>query len=195
MAEPSDAPPPRPRRRPPPRRRRPRARWPSATGSSTWTSRSFAPDPEILQSVPVELMFRYNFLPYRRDGRPARAGDGRPHRHPGGGRAEPAPADGHPARGGHALRDPGGAQARPGHAARAGGGVGVVQDPAPARRRERGRRPLHRQDPGRRLARSSASSTRRSSTPSTAAPPTSTSRPATPRSSSSTASTACCSRP
>ena len=31
---------------------------------------SFAPDPEILQSVPVELMFRYNFLPYRReDGR------------------------------------------------------------------------------------------------------------------------------
>jgi type IV pilus assembly protein PilB len=26
---------------------------------------SFAPDPEILQSVPVELMFRYNFLPYR----------------------------------------------------------------------------------------------------------------------------------
>ncbi len=29
---------------------------------------SFAPDPEILKSVPVELMFRYNFLPYRRDG-------------------------------------------------------------------------------------------------------------------------------
>ena len=29
---------------------------------------SFAPDPEILQSVPVELMFRYNFLPYRREG-------------------------------------------------------------------------------------------------------------------------------
>jgi type II secretory ATPase GspE/PulE/Tfp pilus assembly ATPase PilB-like protein len=28
---------------------------------------SFAPDPEILKSVPVELMFRYNFLPYRRD--------------------------------------------------------------------------------------------------------------------------------
>jgi type IV pilus assembly protein PilB len=28
---------------------------------------SYAPDPEILQSVPVELMFRYNFLPYRRD--------------------------------------------------------------------------------------------------------------------------------
>jgi type II secretory ATPase GspE/PulE/Tfp pilus assembly ATPase PilB-like protein len=28
---------------------------------------SFAPDPDILQSVPVELMFRYNFLPYRRD--------------------------------------------------------------------------------------------------------------------------------
>jgi type II secretory ATPase GspE/PulE/Tfp pilus assembly ATPase PilB-like protein len=27
---------------------------------------SFAPDPDILQSVPVELMFRYNFLPYRR---------------------------------------------------------------------------------------------------------------------------------
>jgi type IV pilus assembly protein PilB len=26
---------------------------------------SFAPDPEILQSVPVELMFRYTFLPYR----------------------------------------------------------------------------------------------------------------------------------
>src|SRR4029453_226517 len=24
---------------------------------------SYAPDPEILQSVPVELMFRYNFLP------------------------------------------------------------------------------------------------------------------------------------
>jgi type II secretory ATPase GspE/PulE/Tfp pilus assembly ATPase PilB-like protein len=29
---------------------------------------SFAPDPEILQSVPVDLMFRYNFLPYRREG-------------------------------------------------------------------------------------------------------------------------------
>ncbi len=28
---------------------------------------SFAPDPEILKSVPVELMFRYNFLPYKRD--------------------------------------------------------------------------------------------------------------------------------
>jgi type II secretory ATPase GspE/PulE/Tfp pilus assembly ATPase PilB-like protein len=28
---------------------------------------SFAPDPEILQSVPVDLMFRYNFLPYRRE--------------------------------------------------------------------------------------------------------------------------------
>jgi type II secretory ATPase GspE/PulE/Tfp pilus assembly ATPase PilB-like protein len=27
---------------------------------------SFAPDPEILKSVPVELMFRYTFLPYRR---------------------------------------------------------------------------------------------------------------------------------
>jgi type II secretory ATPase GspE/PulE/Tfp pilus assembly ATPase PilB-like protein len=30
--------------------------------------RSFAPDPEILQSVPVELMFRYTFLPYHRVG-------------------------------------------------------------------------------------------------------------------------------
>jgi type II secretory ATPase GspE/PulE/Tfp pilus assembly ATPase PilB-like protein len=29
---------------------------------------SFAPDPEILKSVPVELMFRYDFLPYRREG-------------------------------------------------------------------------------------------------------------------------------
>jgi type IV pilus assembly protein PilB len=29
---------------------------------------SFAPDPELLHSVPVELMFRYNFLPYRREG-------------------------------------------------------------------------------------------------------------------------------
>jgi type II secretory ATPase GspE/PulE/Tfp pilus assembly ATPase PilB-like protein len=29
---------------------------------------SFAPDPDILKAVPVELMFRYNFLPYRRDG-------------------------------------------------------------------------------------------------------------------------------
>ena len=29
---------------------------------------SFAPDPEILKSVPVELMFRYNFYPYRREG-------------------------------------------------------------------------------------------------------------------------------
>jgi type II secretory ATPase GspE/PulE/Tfp pilus assembly ATPase PilB-like protein len=28
---------------------------------------SFAPDPEILQSIPVDLMFRYNFLPYRRE--------------------------------------------------------------------------------------------------------------------------------
>src|SRR2546425_13192424 len=28
---------------------------------------SFAPDPEILKSVPVDLMFRYNFLPYRRE--------------------------------------------------------------------------------------------------------------------------------
>jgi type IV pilus assembly protein PilB len=29
---------------------------------------SYAPDPDILQSVPVDLMFRYNFLPYRREG-------------------------------------------------------------------------------------------------------------------------------
>jgi type II secretory ATPase GspE/PulE/Tfp pilus assembly ATPase PilB-like protein len=29
---------------------------------------SYAPDPEILKSVPVELMFRYTFLPYRREG-------------------------------------------------------------------------------------------------------------------------------
>jgi type IV pilus assembly protein PilB len=29
---------------------------------------SFAPDPEILKAVPVELMFRYNFLPWRREG-------------------------------------------------------------------------------------------------------------------------------
>jgi type IV pilus assembly protein PilB len=28
---------------------------------------SFAPDPELLQSVPADLMFRYNFLPFRRD--------------------------------------------------------------------------------------------------------------------------------
>jgi type IV pilus assembly protein PilB len=28
---------------------------------------SFAPDPEILKAVPVELMFRYNFLPYKRE--------------------------------------------------------------------------------------------------------------------------------
>ncbi|MBN2371135.1 MAG: type II/IV secretion system protein [Vicinamibacteria bacterium] len=28
---------------------------------------SFSPDPELLQSVPVELMFRYNFLPYKRE--------------------------------------------------------------------------------------------------------------------------------
>ena len=28
---------------------------------------SFAPDPEILKSVPVELMFRYTFLPYKRE--------------------------------------------------------------------------------------------------------------------------------
>jgi type II secretory ATPase GspE/PulE/Tfp pilus assembly ATPase PilB-like protein len=28
---------------------------------------SFAPDPEILKSVPVELMFRHHFLPYRRE--------------------------------------------------------------------------------------------------------------------------------
>jgi len=28
---------------------------------------SFAPDPEILQSVPADLMFRHNFLPYRRE--------------------------------------------------------------------------------------------------------------------------------
>ncbi|MBX7183815.1 MAG: GspE/PulE family protein [Vicinamibacteria bacterium] len=28
---------------------------------------SFAPDPLILQSVPVDLMFRYNFLPYREE--------------------------------------------------------------------------------------------------------------------------------
>jgi type IV pilus assembly protein PilB len=29
---------------------------------------SYAPDPEILHSVPVDLMFRYTFLPYRRQG-------------------------------------------------------------------------------------------------------------------------------
>src|SRR4029450_7433135 len=29
---------------------------------------TFAPDPDILAAVPVELMFRYTFLPYRREG-------------------------------------------------------------------------------------------------------------------------------
>ncbi len=29
---------------------------------------SFSPEPELLQNVPVDLMFRHNFLPYRRDG-------------------------------------------------------------------------------------------------------------------------------
>ncbi len=29
---------------------------------------SFAPDPEILKAVPVELMFRHTFLPYKREG-------------------------------------------------------------------------------------------------------------------------------
>jgi type II secretory ATPase GspE/PulE/Tfp pilus assembly ATPase PilB-like protein len=29
--------------------------------------RSFAPDPQMLQRVPVDLMFRYNFLPYREE--------------------------------------------------------------------------------------------------------------------------------
>jgi len=28
---------------------------------------SYAPDPDILQAVPADLMFRYNFLPYRRE--------------------------------------------------------------------------------------------------------------------------------
>src|SRR2546427_12371842 len=69
---------------------------------------SFAPDPEILKSVPVDLMFRYNFLPYRRPARtvllrlcgpppiaPGRAGSAPLHtpRRGGGGSATPA-ADG-----------------------------------------------------------------------------------------------------
>jgi len=29
---------------------------------------SFTPDPDLLQSIPVELMFRHNFLPWRREG-------------------------------------------------------------------------------------------------------------------------------
>ena len=117
---------------------------------------SFAPDPEILKSVPVELMFRYNFLPYKRDNghlvlvmadrteqslvvdelkdllrTPVRPAVGTPERHPGG------PQEG------------------PGHPAGAGAGQRVVQDPGGPRRRERRGGPLRRQDPGRPVARSS----------------------------------------
>ena len=157
---------------------------------------SFAPDPEILQSVPVDLMFRYNFLPYRRDEN---------------GRLVLVMADPtdipvvdelacccrrHPARGGHACP-------RSRRRSRADQGTQRVLEQAAesfkiqiVREDEAGEEFLSidkiQADA---VARSSASSTPRSSTPSPAAPPTSTSRPATPRSSSSTASTACSSRP
>ncbi len=97
-------------------------------------------------------MFRYNFLPYRRaEGRLVLV------------MADPTdipvvdelslhPPDADPARGRGGLGDPGGPQAQPGHAARARAGLGVVQDPAAARRRERRRGPVDRQDPGRPVA-------------------------------------------
>ncbi len=42
------------------------ARWRSGSGSSTSTSTQFAIDPELFRSIPVDLMFRYNFVPRRR---------------------------------------------------------------------------------------------------------------------------------
>ena len=109
---------------------------------------SFAPDPELLQSVPVELMFRYNFLPFRRDGGRLVLVMADPTDIPGRGRAvAPAPNAGAAGRR-HALGDPGSAQARPGDPAGPAGSLGVLQDPGRPRRRQRGRGPLDRQDPG-----------------------------------------------
>ena len=196
MAEPVRVPAaPAPERPPPRRRRRPRAPWPPATGSSTWTSGSYAPDPDILQSVPVELMFRYNFLPYRRHkGRLVLV------------MADPTdipvvdelslllqtpiqPAVGTPGAIQEALKRGQGTQ-RVLEEASESFKIQLLRDDENGDdvlsidKIQADASPDH---PARGL--------RRSSTPSTAAPRTSTSRPATPRSSSSTASTACCSRP
>ena len=48
-------------------RRRPRG-WPSATASSSWTSSQFSIDHELFRAIPADLMLRYGFVPYRREG-------------------------------------------------------------------------------------------------------------------------------
>src|SRR2546428_13998645 len=69
---------------------------------------SFAPDPEILKSVPVDLMFRYNFLPHRRGGRRDLPVIGDPPHIPGGGEAPHPPQNPRqPAGGGAPCLPPG----------------------------------------------------------------------------------------
>ena len=50
-------------------RRRTRAGWPSATGSSSSTWAQFRIDQELFRAIPADLMLRYGFVPFRRDGR------------------------------------------------------------------------------------------------------------------------------
>ena len=155
---------------------------------------SFAPDPDILQSVPVELMFRYNFLPYRRhNGRLVLV------------MADPTdipvvdelslllqtpiqPAVGTPGAIQEALKRGQGTQ-RVLEEASESFKIQILRDDESGEESS----PSTASSPTPRP--SSGSSTPRCSTPSTGAPPTSTSRPATTRWSSSTASTACSSRP
>ena len=126
--------------------------------------------------VPLQLPA----LPAR--GRPAGAGDGRPHRHPGGGRAEPAAADARssprwarPSAIQEALKRGQGTQRVLEQASR------VLQDPDRPRATRTATRSCRSTRSRPTSRRSSGSSTRRSSTRSTAAPPTSTSRRATAR--------------
>ena len=46
-----------------------RAGWPSGIGSSSSTWTQFRIDQELFRSIPADLMLRYGFVPYRREGK------------------------------------------------------------------------------------------------------------------------------
>ena len=132
------------RRRTTARRRNVRAGWRSATGCEYVDMAQFYVDQEMFRSIPVDLMLRYGFVPYRRDGdnlvdRGLRS-DG-----PAGDRRVVAAArDAADCHGRHAIRDRIDPEEERGIAARARRGDRAVRAAVAARGRGRRRKPHRR---------------------------------------------------
>ena len=114
----------------------PRAAWPSATGSSSWTSTQFSIDHELFRSHPgrPDAALRLRAVPARR----AIAGHRRlrSHRPADDRRGRRAARDADPGRGRDALGHRGDAEEERELAARARGSDRELQDPAPPRGRQ-----------------------------------------------------------